>query len=548
MNTLARSFALGILCASALAAHTPPPPPERQPLTVGTARGLAGQTVRGSLKVAEAADGSAVALPIAIVTGARPGPVVWVEASAHGDEYGGPRALQDVVRSLDPATMTGTVVAVMITNPPAFRALQRVNPTLDDLADMGDAFPGRERFATERIAAVVTAEVRRVAEYFIDLHTGGDRFRQCPFVFYALTGGVPEGRYDELARGFGVPLLWRDTEKIFAHDATTNFSAAGIPSFLLEVGGGQPLDPADLRLQADAVRSFLRKVGVVPGEPARPSSFRIVTGYRIVTNGRGGFFDAAVKPCDRVREGSALGTITDAYGDVIETLRAPAGTDIVLGVSTYPAAPTGGWVLELGTGLQEAVAAAAPIPERPVATSSLAPALAPAPVPEAARPAPDAVNFPGSAEANAPGGRFAVAAADGAGGGQHQLILKDLRSGQSRSLMGFGRSAAVLWAPGGDAVAVTDRRASDSSALVVFFPERPGDPLDLGAELSRRLGPLPEREQNDHVYLEAVRWIDPKTLRFRMRGYGKRDPQGFDELFDYVVDGPIRRPTGLPAR
>jgi len=38
----------------------------------------------------------------------------------------------------------------------------------------------------------------------------------------------------------------------------------------------------------------------------------------------------------------------------VETMRAPAGSDIVLGVSTYPATPTGGWLLELGSGLTEA--------------------------------------------------------------------------------------------------------------------------------------------------------------------------------------------------
>jgi hypothetical protein len=222
---------------------------------------------------------------------------------------------------------------------------------IDDLADMGDVFPGRERFATERIAAAVTSLVRKQADYFIDLHTGGDRFRQHPFVFYTLAGGVPEKRYDQLARGFGLPTLWRDSSRVFPNDAVTTFSAAGIPAFLLEVGGGQPLDPADLRLQADAVRSFLRQVGILPGQPTRLAEYAVVTGYRIVTNGRGGFFEAAAKPGDRVREGSVLGRILDAYGDTVETLLAPAGAEIVLGVNTYPATPTGGWLLELGTGL-----------------------------------------------------------------------------------------------------------------------------------------------------------------------------------------------------
>ena len=325
----------------------------RGPLQVGTARGLPGRAVRGALPVAEDSDGSPISLPVAVVTGTRPGPVVWVNAASHGDEYGGPRALQEVVRGLDPEIMSGALVAVFVANPPALRGLQRVNPSLDDLADMGDAFPGRARFATERIAAALTENVKRAADFFIDLHTGGDRFRQHPFVFYTLTPAIPDARYDDLARGFGLPTLWRDANRIFPNDAVTTFAAAGIPAFLLEVGGGQPLDAADLRLQANAVRSFLRKAGVLPGEPSRAASTAIVTGYRIVTNSRGGFFEAGVRAGDRVREGSVLGRIYDVYGDLVETMTAPAGADVVLGVSTYPAAPTGGWLLELGTGLAE---------------------------------------------------------------------------------------------------------------------------------------------------------------------------------------------------
>src|SRR3989475_12665613 len=93
----------------------------------------------------------------------------------------------------------------------------------------------------------------------------------------------------------GIPMLWRDTVKIFPTSASTVFSAEGIPGFLLEVGGGQPLDPADVRLQADAIRSFLRKTGILAGPAPRFKSYTVVSGYRIVTNARRGFVHATVK-------------------------------------------------------------------------------------------------------------------------------------------------------------------------------------------------------------------------------------------------------------
>ena len=67
----------------------------------------------------------------------------------------------------------------------------------------------------------------------------------------------------------------------------------------------------------------------------------------------------------------------------------------------------------------------------------------------------------------------------------------------------------------------------------------------MGDELTRAFGRMPEREQNHHVYLETVRWLDPRTLRFRMRGYGEHNPEGFDKLFDYAVGDRVRVASGL---
>jgi predicted deacylase len=237
---------------------------------------------------------------------------------------------------------------IPVANPPAFQAMRRVNPSPDDLMDFGDAFPGRPRFATERIAEQYTALWKEHADFVVDLHTGGDRFVQHPFVIFTITGTVPVERMESLARTFGVPTLWRDRDKVFESDITINVPAMGIPAFLLEVGGGAVMERQQDARQAEFALSFLRGVGIVPGEALRPERFTVVEKYRIITPSRGGFFYPLVKPGDPVSEGAPLARIVDVYGDEVEVLRSPVSGAIVLGIQEFPVVASGSWVAELG--------------------------------------------------------------------------------------------------------------------------------------------------------------------------------------------------------
>ncbi|MFN8575195.1 MAG: hypothetical protein U0132_24285, partial [Gemmatimonadaceae bacterium] len=107
-----------LMLVAALVVVTPDDTVAQSPraVEVGTARGVAGAKVRGALNPIEEADGTPLSLPVVVVTGTRPGPLVWVQALTHGDEFGGARALQQVLAALDPNEMSGTVVAAMVAN------------------------------------------------------------------------------------------------------------------------------------------------------------------------------------------------------------------------------------------------------------------------------------------------------------------------------------------------------------------------------------------------------------------------------------------------
>jgi predicted deacylase len=60
--------------------------------------------------------------PVITVTGAKPGPVLFVNAGVHGGEYPAIEAVIRLSKTLDPKKISGTVVLMPVLSLPAFRA------------------------------------------------------------------------------------------------------------------------------------------------------------------------------------------------------------------------------------------------------------------------------------------------------------------------------------------------------------------------------------------------------------------------------------------
>src|SRR2546423_15360404 len=95
--------------------------------TVGTATAAPGQKVSGTIEVPAGVD-AALSIPVAVVNGAKPGPVLALVAGAHGTEDTSIIALQKLIGPLNPAEISGTVIIVP---PVKIQSFEQKNPPVN---------------------------------------------------------------------------------------------------------------------------------------------------------------------------------------------------------------------------------------------------------------------------------------------------------------------------------------------------------------------------------------------------------------------------------
>ena len=144
----------------------------RDPFIVGALRVAPGTAASGSLPVPARGGDQGTTIPISVIHGAKPGPVLALTAGVHGYEYPPILALQRMRASIDPRTLAGTVIMVHVANMPSFLA-RTVYYSPADGKNLNRVFPGNpEGTLSERIADVITREVIDRATHIVDLHCG----------------------------------------------------------------------------------------------------------------------------------------------------------------------------------------------------------------------------------------------------------------------------------------------------------------------------------------------------------------------------------------
>lgn len=259
--------------------------------------------------------GAPMEVPVIVVAGSRPGPVLCLTGAIHGDELNGIEVIRRIMASLDPKDLTGAVVGVPIVNMAGFARGSRYLP---DRRDLNRFFPGNPNGSSaSRIAYSFFESVARHCTAIVDFHTGSFDRTNLPQV----RGDMRIDAVVQLTRAFGATsVLHTPGAPGMLRRAATDI---GIPAVTFEIGAPVRLQPEEIEAGVTAMETLLGKLGISQSMRLWREPQPIFYESRWVRAIRAGMLFSDVNLGDRVRRGQRLGRIVDPLGDTTVELISP---------------------------------------------------------------------------------------------------------------------------------------------------------------------------------------------------------------------------------
>ena len=255
-----------------------------------------------------------------VARGAQPGPRVALISGVHGDEMSSIRTVQSVMEQLDPAAMSGTVLAVFDVSRPALVTMQRRWHNSGrgiGLIDVNREWPGDANggTASSRHAALVFSQlIAPNADYAIDFHTAATGMDMTDLLLAPMD--QPEVR--AMAELFPIRQIFDFAG--YPGLLAVALADIGIPTFTPEVGAPRIVDQEMIADFVEGTMNVLKHHGIVSGPLGRTgkdTAAFVGDGQHVVAASEGGFVEVLVQLDEEVSPGQTVATQRNAFGEVV---------------------------------------------------------------------------------------------------------------------------------------------------------------------------------------------------------------------------------------
>jgi predicted deacylase len=334
-----RVLASVLLALGLLAGLASPARAAEGTLRAGDVSARPGEKASGYVVVPDGVD-PGTRIPVTVVNGAQPGPVLALVAGTHGYEYPPILALQRLRARLDPAALKGAVVLVHFANPTTFYG-RRIYASPDG-KNLNRVYPGKaDGTISDRIARAITTEVIDRATHVVDVHCGDGNESLRPYSYWQVTGDAAmDEAGKQMVLAFGLDHIVIDKERP-ADPARTMYTSntavrRGKPAITVESGGLGGTAEADVRRIEEGALSLMAHLGMLEAPSVRVEKPLWIDRAQVVTSPATGVWHPVVDQKDNVASGALLGRLTDAFGNATHEVRAPFAGEVLYVVATPP--------------------------------------------------------------------------------------------------------------------------------------------------------------------------------------------------------------------
>ena len=319
---------------------------------VGSATASSGQKATGYIAVPAGVD-EAASIPVIVVNGARPGPVLALVAGTHGTEYASILALQKLAQAADPGELSGILIIVPLINVQSFvRKVPHLNPV--DGKSMNRFFPGRpDGTQTERVSWAIAKQVVERCDYLIDLHGGDLDENLRRYSYWAATGKeATDTASRAMVLAFGLDhIILQDFQAPVAPGGPvtlTRFAAGfGKPCIAAEAGHAGVSNADDVDSLIQGCWNVARQLKMLSG-PVSPVEHPLwLSRVSPVTSEVDGVFFPLVGPEAYVSQGMKIGYVTDYFGKKVWDVTSPIA-GVVLYIGAVPSLKKGNTIAHIG--------------------------------------------------------------------------------------------------------------------------------------------------------------------------------------------------------
>ncbi len=289
-----------------------------------------------------------IAIPIIIVRGEKPEPVLGLIAAIHGNELNGIKVIQEIVEEIDKMQFQGTLIAIPGIN--GISIPQHRRRYMDE-EDLNRVFPGKEKGnRSQQYVWQINNKILPKLDYLIDMHTASFGRENSLYVRAALQNDTIRQMArlqdaDIILNSNGLPSS--NAQNMATRTMRAEAMLKGIPSITVEYGNPQVYQPEMIqrgKAGVENIMSWLKMTNKKINHPDKPVLCK--KSYWIYVE-EGGYLEVLVDLKQKLRKGELIAIMRNPFGDILNKYYCPED-GIVIGKSSNPINMNGGRIIHLG--------------------------------------------------------------------------------------------------------------------------------------------------------------------------------------------------------